>query len=1029
MTGQGSHFPQAEDTISSGGGPGLDTRQPARQNPDDGLGTAAIGTTSTYSSHYLAKGDPVGNVADPQSADPTTYKMPEHMYGSSGTGVPEGAAGTAASLAFNKDRQQSTSQIPGAFPKDESSPHDSTRAASAATSGFTGSGTTRDPYGSRGLEAASGGAAGTGGSSSLGQGVSAAAAGVATENALSRGGTTHDATTIAPSGLTSTTSPADRSAGFGAAEKTKVPDETATGSNQGGTFGKILGAMGLGAAAGGATAAATRGRENEKPDAVSGTPDQPTTTTGVSSYTAPTESTPSTAATQPPTHYRKESIPTSAYPAGQDSPAPINPPVGGTAAAVNEREHKDHTGRNAGLAAAGVGAGALGAHELGKHRSEPGEINEYSIGSSAQNTTPAAPYAPATSTGTERGMAQGQTTATPYNDSTPESDSKGYGKTAAAAGLGAGAAGAGAYALGHERNKPETGDLRAEKPYTSSESATQPPATTSQLPVREKQAGPATTSTSGEYPTEHTPAADDRRTGRNAALAGAAGAGAGAYGAHEYNKHRAAEDPSVGRQGPTTSTKDTKIAPVAASSQPAVERSTRNDPTAAPEQDKSHAGRDAALAGAAGTGAGAYGAHEYNKHHAEQDPSAARQVPTTSTKDTSAARNDTKATPIAASSGPTSDKAARTDPAAPEQGESHTGRDAALAGAAGAGAGAYGAHEYSKHEVGQDAANAEARRQKDLAEQEAARQKQFEKDQKAAEKQAHKEEKQHQKELAKEHKAQEKAAAKEEKEHQKGLEKEEKKHDKELAAGEAEHERHPKKEEQPGAGVEAEEAERHRRREKEAAAAAAVGGTGAAAAYGAHEHDQKSDAQKQHEQESLDTAYGIGKQSAGSQGGRPAVVADDGGHNVLHKDPPHEEKKPNIFKRIFKRRKNKDTGEEEEYSTDDDEDHGHGHDGRHAAEAGVLGAGAGAGVAGAETSRHEPGSTTSRISTEQHHGSSYEEQSGGLQKPSYNPFSKQSPTSANYGQQQQQEPVAADPSHSGPGVGRTNTSTTTDHAR
>lgn len=129
MTGQGSHFPQAEDTISSGGGPGeclilfsylccpyrisnsssgLDTRQPARQNPDDGLGTAAIGTTSTYSSHYLAKGDPVGNVADPQSADPTTYKMPEHMYGSSGTGVPEGAAGTAASLAFNKDRQQSS---------------------------------------------------------------------------------------------------------------------------------------------------------------------------------------------------------------------------------------------------------------------------------------------------------------------------------------------------------------------------------------------------------------------------------------------------------------------------------------------------------------------------------------------------------------------------------------------------------------------------------------------------------------------------------------------------------------------------------------------------------------------------------------------------------------------------------------------------------------------------------------------------------------------------------------------------------
>lgn len=87
---------------------GLDTNQSARRNPDDALGTAAIGTTSTYSSHHLVKGDPVGNVADPQSADPTTFKMPEHMYGSASTGVPEGAAGTAASLAFNKDRQQSS---------------------------------------------------------------------------------------------------------------------------------------------------------------------------------------------------------------------------------------------------------------------------------------------------------------------------------------------------------------------------------------------------------------------------------------------------------------------------------------------------------------------------------------------------------------------------------------------------------------------------------------------------------------------------------------------------------------------------------------------------------------------------------------------------------------------------------------------------------------------------------------------------------------------------------------------------------
>ncbi|KIW19050.1 hypothetical protein PV08_03340 [Exophiala spinifera] len=979
MTGQGSHFPKAEDTTSFAGVPGSATKQSGQLNPDDEIGTAAIGTTSTYSSHHLAKGDPVGNVIDSHSADPTTYKTPEHMYGSSSIGVPEGAAGTAASLAFNKDRQHSTSQIPGAFPKDESSPQDSTRAASAATSGFAGSGATRDPYGSRGLEAASGGAAGTGGSSALGQGISAATAGAAAANTSSHQ-TTHDVTTITPSGLTSTSSPADRFAGYGATEEVKVPDEAAhnqtsssdpaaTGSSQAGAFGKILGAMGLGAAAGGATAA---GREDAKPDIVAGTPEQPTTTTGLTSYTAPTESGPSAENSQPPSYPRKESIPTSAYPAGKDSPAPINPPVGGTAAAASEPEHTYYTGRNEGFAVAGIGAGALGTHELGKHRSEPGQINEYNIGTGVQSTAPAAPYAPATSTRTEQGMDQSQTLATGYNDSTPERDSKGYGKTAVTAGLGAGAATAGSYALGHEKNKPETGDFRAEKPYTSTESATEPSTTTSQLPVREKDDGPATSSASAEYPSGRTQATEDGHTARNVALAGAAGAGAGAYGVHEYNKHHTEEDPTLGRQAPATRTKNT---PVTAYSQNTQEKTTRTDPRTDSDQDKSRTSRDAALAGTAtaGAGAGAYGIHEHDKPRVDQDSSAGRQSATTSSNDPSTAVNDTKATPVATSSGPTSQKATKGVPTAAEEEKSHTGHNTALAGAAGAGAGAgaYSAHEYNKHEGEEDAAQAEARRQKDLAEQEAARQKQFEKDQKAAEKLAHKEEKQHQKE----EKKRQKELEKEEKRHQKEIEKEDKHHDKELAAAEVERERQVKKENQSRAeAVEAETAQRH----KEDTAAAAVGGTAAVAAYGAHEHDQNTDAQKHHEQESL------GKQSAGS--GRPAVVTDESGHNVLHKDPP-KEKKPNIFKRIFKRRKNKDTGEDEEYSTDE-EDLSH-----DAPDAGVVGAGGGASATDADAARYERRSTTS-TSTGGHHRKSYEEQSGGLQKPSYNPFSKQSSTSA-----------------------------------
>ena len=83
---------------------GTDAKQSAGPTSGDNIGTAAIGETSTYSSHHLRKGDPIGNVADTSSNDPTTYRMPEHIYGSSNAGVPAGAAGTAASLAFNKDQ-------------------------------------------------------------------------------------------------------------------------------------------------------------------------------------------------------------------------------------------------------------------------------------------------------------------------------------------------------------------------------------------------------------------------------------------------------------------------------------------------------------------------------------------------------------------------------------------------------------------------------------------------------------------------------------------------------------------------------------------------------------------------------------------------------------------------------------------------------------------------------------------------------------------------------------------------------------
>ncbi|KAK5449375.1 hypothetical protein LTS15_008919 [Exophiala xenobiotica] len=980
VTGQGSHFAREEETTSSG----------------ENIGTAAIGETSTYSSHNLRKGDPIGNVADISSNDPTTYRMPEHTYGSSNTGVPAGAASTAASLAFNKD--QDSSHIPGAFPDDDTSTSDSARgAASAAASGMTGpqsgmtgtpqsgmtstqsgmtgtpqsrmtstqsgmtgtqSGMTgtqsgREPYGSRGLEAATGGAAGIGGSSGLGQDLSsgrgdtiAGTAGerepyssrvpegleggddIATETEThqhpftSSGlGTAHDATTIAPSGQTPSAYPADRTGdySYSAAEGSRAPYETGPSQSSttntstateepkhSGTFGKILGGLGLGAAAGGATGAATRERESDKPGVVSETRDQPTTTTGLSSYNAPTRSEPTTGSEQSPSHHRKESIPTTAYPAGQQSPAPISSPVGGTTAAADEAERKDHNGRNIGMAGAGLGAGALGAHEYEKHRSQRGDTTKYSNAPFGQQTTSEAPYAPATSsTGTARDIDRKPVASTPYTDSAPEKESRGYGKTTTAAGLGAGAAGAGAYAMEHERNRPETGDLRADKPYPGSGTAAQPSTGATQMPFREKTTTSYTTGTSAERARDTAPAtqADDRHTGRDAALAGTAGTGAGAYGAHEYEKNRAEQEPLTSRHEPVPSTKETRTTAPAATS----EKTARTDPTTEREPDKSHHGRDAALVGAAGAGAGAYGMHEHNQHEAEE---------------------------------------------------------------------------------------AEARRQKDLAEQEEARQRQYEKDQKAAEKLAHKEEKQHEKDIKKDHKLaakeekkHQKEIEKEEKHHQKEVEKENKHHEKEVAAAETEHHKQLEKEEK--ARREAEEAERHRH-EKEGVAAAAAG-TGAAA-YGVHEHDKNKDTQQlpsKHEQESRATAGAIGRGSAGE--GRPAVVSDETGHNVLHKDPP-QEKKPGFFKRIFKRRKNKDTGLDEDYSTDEED---HTQHGRHAAEAGAVGAGAG--VAGAEAAHHghhEPGTATSTTTSTDHHLSSYEEQTGGLQKPSYNPFSKRDHTGA-----------------------------------
>jgi hypothetical protein len=292
--------------------------------------------------------------------------------------------------------------------------------------------------------------------------------------------------------------------------------------------------------------------------------------------------------------------------------------------------------------------------------------------------------------------------------------------------------------------------------------------------------------------------------------------------------------------------------------------------------------------------------------------------------------------------------------AQPER-EDHTDRNVAAGTAAGVGAGAggaYAAYEHNQHHAEEEAAKRVAEEEKQRAAQQAAHEKELEKQHKVQEKAAAKEEKHHQKEIEKEEKKHQKEAEHAEKKHQKELEKEEKHREKEAAAAAKEREAQEAMERRR---LEQEDADK-KRHERELAAGAGVGATGAgAAAYGASRDDEPKTSHLP--ERTRDTT--------------------DGGE---------VEKKPSILKRLFKRtRKNKDTGEDEEYEEEGEEDHSH----RGAAAATATGAGvAGAGAYYGTRDYDKP--TTSTIGTTD---KSYEAQSGGAIKPSYNPLSeKDQPT-------------------------------------
>jgi hypothetical protein len=130
--------------------------------------------------------------------------------------------------------------------------------------------------------------------------------------------------------------------------QTSTTSDTTGTSNSQGMIGKALGAIGLGGAA---------AKEDSQPPPP---PPTTTTTTGTDSYATPAQS------SGIPSHHRKESIPTTAYPSGTlDSPRAAAPPAGAPAysnptAIADEPGLGDDTGR------AAIGqTSTYGSHYLG----------------------------------------------------------------------------------------------------------------------------------------------------------------------------------------------------------------------------------------------------------------------------------------------------------------------------------------------------------------------------------------------------------------------------------------------------------------------------------------------------------------------------------------------------------------------------------------------------------------------------------------------------------------------------------------
>ena len=618
------------------------------------------------------------------------------------TGTTNDSARIAASKAFNR----SPTTAPGAFPEDDdySNPY----AASSIDPRVDKNPRSIGPSSAMaeaGAGAAMGGSGITG--SSKPAGFNDYSSGAQTDSGYNQDGSTGTGTGTTDmgqtSGLSQTADPTSRrepystTAGSSGLDNTGNTSSYAPASGTTGTTGttssgyddtnkpsvgqKVMGALGLGGAAGGMAAKEHHDRDSTVPS----------TTTGTGSYTSPTQT--------GPTHHRKESIPTTAYPAGSlNSPSARAPPNPANYSAIADDRAPDGSGR------AAIGSTSTYAtHHLPSGDRSSTVVDPNSSGSNTYRTPESSHLGRDAAVGA--GVSAGATGLASHHGESGTQASAPY-RSSNVGSSGMGSSGMGSGNAEHTTFHDIT---TSREPH---QGTTGPHAGHSGAFENTSSAVPSSTMGSSYAPTSGTSSDPSHHYGRDAGIgAGAAGLGATGY---EAEKHRSNE-PWSGTQGSATqagpaSSTGPSYGPTSgyqnlgSTSSSAYPSSSTAQPMTGTSQgvDSGHEGhyhgRDAGVAGAgAAAGLGAAGYEAEKHHHPTSYSNAGPTSGTDPAMTTSEYRNLGNNSSSAYSSSSTAQPMSGTSQGIDSGREGHHyGRDAGIAGAGTAGLGAAG-YEAEKH--------------------------------------------------------------------------------------------------------------------------------------------------------------------------------------------------------------------------------------------------------------------------------------------------------------------------------------------